>query len=330
MAIRVEGLSKRFGDFQALREVSLDIPDGELTALLGPSGSGKSTLLRIIAGLETPDAGSVWLGDRDVTRIPPQKRGIGFVFQHYAPFKHMTVRDNVAFGLTIRKRPKAEIKARVSELLRLVQIEQFADRYPAQLSGGQRQRMALARALAVEPEVLLLDEPFGALDARVRKELRSWLRRLHDETHVTTVFVTHDQEEAMDVADTIVVMDEGEIEQVGSPRDLYEHPANPFVMSFVGPVTRIDDSLMRPHDLDVLTEPADGASEAMIDRVVYLGFEVRVELVRSDGTHVWAQVPRDVAERLELARGQIVYVRPTAKGMVSVPVDREPTPPVAV
>jgi sulfate transport system ATP-binding protein len=320
MAIRVEGLSKRFGDFQALRDVSLDIPDGELTALLGPSGSGKSTLLRIIAGLETPDAGSVWLGDLDVTRVPPQKRGIGFVFQHYAPFKHMTVRDNVAFGLTIRKRPRAEVRARVSELLRLVQIEQFADRYPAQLSGGQRQRMALARALAVEPEVLLLDEPFGALDARVRKELRVWLRRLHDETHVTTVFVTHDQEEAMDVADAIVVMDEGAIEQVGSPRELYEHPANEFVMSFVGPVTRVDDSLLRPHDLDVLTEPIDGATEAIIDRVVYLGFEVRVELVRSDATHVWAQVPRDVAERLELASGQIVYVRPIRKGMVSVPV----------
>jgi sulfate transport system ATP-binding protein len=328
MAIRVEGLHKRFGDFQALRDVSLDIPDGELTALLGPSGSGKSTLLRIIAGLETPDAGSVWLGDRDVTRVPPQKRGIGFVFQHYAPFKHMTVRDNVAFGLTIRRRPKDEVRTRVSELLRLVQIEQFADRYPAQLSGGQRQRMALARALAVEPEVLLLDEPFGALDARVRKELRVWLRRLHDETHVTTVFVTHDQEEAMDVADTIVVMDQGAIEQVGSPRELYEHPANAFVMGFVGPVTKIDDSLMRPHDLDVLTEPTDGATEAMIDRVVYLGFEVRVELVRSDGTHVWAQVPRDVAERLELSRGQIVYVRATAKGMVSVPVSEGSPPPV--
>ena len=269
MAIRVEGLSKRFGDFEALKNVSLDIPDGELTALLGPSGSGKSTLLRIIAGLETPDEGSVWLGEQDVTRVPPQKRGIGFVFQHYAPFKHMTVRDNVAFGLTIRKRPRAEIDRRVKELLHLVQIEQFADRYPAQLSGGQRQRMALARALAVEPEVLLLDEPFGALDARVRKELRVWLRRLHDETHVTTVFVTHDQEEAMDVADTIVVMDNGGVEQVGSPRDLYEHPANEFVMSFVGPVTRVDESWVRPHDLDILTEPAENATEAMIERVVY-------------------------------------------------------------
>jgi sulfate/thiosulfate transport system ATP-binding protein len=317
MAIRVEGLSKRFGDFEALKNVSLDIPDGELTALLGPSGSGKSTLLRIIAGLETPDEGSVWLGEQDVTRVPPQKRGIGFVFQHYAPFKHMTVRDNVAFGLTIRKRPRAEIDRRVKELLHLVQIEQFADRYPAQLSGGQRQRMALARALAVEPEVLLLDEPFGALDARVRKELRVWLRRLHDETHVTTVFVTHDQEEAMDVADTIVVMDNGGVEQVGSPRDLYEHPANEFVMSFVGPVTRVDESWVRPHDLDILTEPAENATEAMIERVVYLGFEVRVELLRTDGDHVWAQVPRDVAERLELARGQIVYVRPIRQRVFS-------------
>jgi sulfate transport system ATP-binding protein len=321
MGIRIEGVTKRFGDFVALRDVSLDIPDGELTALLGPSGSGKSTLLRIIAGLETPDAGQIWLGDRDVTRTPPQKRGIGFVFQHYAPFKHMTVRDNVAFGLTIRKRPRAEVQARVRELLRLVQIEQFADRYPAQLSGGQRQRMALARALAVEPEVLLLDEPFGALDARVRKELRSWLRRLHDETHVTTVFVTHDQEEAMDVSDTIVVMDNARIEQVGSPRDLYDRPANRFVMSFIGPVTNVDGTLVRPHDLDILSEPTESAVEAMIDRVVFLGFEVRVELVRRDGSHVWAQVPRDTAERMELDRGQIVYVRPTVKGMVGVPVD---------
>jgi sulfate transport system ATP-binding protein len=330
MAIRIEGLTKRFGDFVALDDVSLDIPDGELTALLGPSGSGKSTLLRIIAGLETPDAGRVWLGDTDVTRVPPQKRGIGFVFQHYAPFKHMTVRDNVAFGLTIRRRPKSEVSRRVTELLQLVQIEQFADRYPAQLSGGQRQRMALARALAVEPEVLLLDEPFGALDARVRKELRSWLRRLHDETHVTTVFVTHDQEEAMDVSDTIVVMDNARIEQVGSPRDLYDHPANRFVMSFVGPVTNVDGTLVRPHDLDILSEPSESAVEAMIDRVVFLGFEVRVELVRGDGSHVWAQVPRETAERMELDRGQIVYVRPTTKGMVNVPVAAEESTPVAV
>jgi sulfate transport system ATP-binding protein len=303
------GVSKRFGEFQALQDVSLVIPDGELTALLGPSGSGKSTLLRIIAGLETPDSGSVWLGDQDVTTVPPQRRGIGFVFQHYAPFKHMSVRDNVAFGLTIRKRPKDEIQKRVTELLRLVQIEQFADRYPAQLSGGQRQRMALARALAVEPQVLLLDEPFGALDARVRKELRTWLRRLHEETHVTTVFVTHDQEEAMDVADTIVVMDHGRIEQEGSPRELYEHPANEFVMGFIGEVNRLGDSWVRPHDIDILHDETENSVEAMIERVVYLGFEVRVELVRRDSSHVWVQLPRDEAERLELSQGQIVYTR---------------------
>ncbi len=309
MAITVQRITKRFGDFVAVDDISMDVPDGELTALLGPSGSGKSTLLRIIAGLETPDSGVIRLGDRDVTRIPPQQRGIGFVFQHYAPFKHMTVRDNVAFGLTIRKRPKDEIRRRVNELLTLVQIEHLADRYPSQMSGGQRQRMALARALAVEPEVLLLDEPFGALDARVRKELRVWLRRLHEETHVTTVFVTHDQEEAMEVADRIVVMNHGAIEQVGAPRELYEHPANEFVMSFIGPVNQLGHAYVRPHDIDIFTEPNDGAVEAMIERILYLGFEVRVTLQRSDGTRVWAQIPRDEAERLELDQGQIVYAR---------------------
>jgi sulfate transport system ATP-binding protein len=225
MAISLERLTKQFGEFVALDDVSLGIADGSLTALLGPSGSGKTTLLRIIAGLDVPDAGAVRIGGRDVTRVPPQDRGIGFVFQHYAPFKHMTVWDNVAFGLTIRRRPKEEIERKVGELLTLVQIGHLGDRYPSQLSGGQRQRMALARALAIEPAVLLLDEPFGALDARVRRELRTWLRRLHDEAHVTTVFVTHDQEEAMDVADHIVVMDRGRIQQEGSPRELYEQPA---------------------------------------------------------------------------------------------------------
>lgn len=309
MAITVQRLTKRFGQFVAVDDVSMDAPDGELTALLGPSGSGKSTLLRIIAGLETPDAGVVRFGDRDVTRVPPQQRGVGFVFQHYAPFKHMTVRDNVAFGLTIRRRPKEEIRRRVSELLTLVQIEHLADHYPAQLSGGQRQRMALARALAVEPEVLLLDEPFGALDARVRKELRVWLRRLHEETHVTTVFVTHDQEEAMEVADRIVVMNHGAIEQVGAPRELYEHPANEFVMSFIGPTNQLGHAYVRPHDIDIFVEPNEGATEAMIERILYLGFEVRVTLLRSDGSRVWAQIPRDEAERLELDQGQIVYAR---------------------
>lgn len=309
MAITVARLVKRFGDFVALDDVSLEIPDGSLTALLGPSGSGKTTLLRVIGGLEQPDAGLVVLDGRDVTRVPPQDRGIGFVFQHYAPFKHMTVWDNVAFGLAIRKRPKAEIARKVGELLELVQIAHLADRYPAQLSGGQRQRMALARALAVEPRMLLLDEPFGALDARVRKELRTWLRRLHDETQVTTVFVTHDQEEAMDVADHIVVMDHGRIEQIGSPRELYEHPTNEFVMRFIGPVTGFGSSYARPHDIDLLREPAEGAVEAMVRRVVYLGFEVRAEFQREDGTAGWAQLTRDEADALELATGQILWTR---------------------
>jgi len=267
MAIAVRRVSKRFGDFVALDSVSLAIAGGSLTALLGPSGSGKSTLLRVIAGLETPDEGDVAISGDDATGLPPQKRGVGFVFQHYAAFKHMTVRDNVAFGLKIRKRPKEEIRSRVDELLGLVQLDGLADRYPSQLSGGQRQRMALARALAVEPRVLLLDEPFGALDARVRKELRTWLRRLHEEVHVTTVLVTHDQEEAMEVADRVVVMNHGRIEQTGKPRDLYEHPANEFVMSFVGPVNRVGDAFIRPHDVELLLEPNGATQEAMVERL---------------------------------------------------------------
>src|SRR5215213_9654176 len=263
MAITVRGVTKRFGDFVALDEVSLAIPSGSLTALLGPSGSGKSTLLRVIAGLELPDSGTVELDGVDVTRQAARKRGVGFVFQHYAAFKHMTVRDNVAFGLKVRKRPKAEIRDRVDELLALVQLQGFGDRYPAQLSGGQRQRMALARALAPQPRVLLLDEPFGALDARVRKGLRAWLRRLHDEIPVTTVLVTHDQEEAMEVADRIALMNEGRIEQTGRPRDLYEHPASEFVMTFIGPVNRLDESYVRPHDLELHLEPNGTTREAM-------------------------------------------------------------------
>ena len=235
MSIVVDSVSKHFGDFVALDDVSLDVRDGSLTALLGPSGGGKSTLLRVIAGPRDARQRQVLIGGEDATATPPQRRNVGFVFQHYAAFKHMTVAKNVAFGLTIRKRPKEEIEARVDELLKLVHLDGFAHRYPSQLSGGQRQRMALARALAVQPRVLLLDEPFGALDATVRKELRAWLRRLHDEVHVTTVFVTHDQEEAMEVAEQIVVLNHGRIEQVGSPRDLYEKPANDFVMGFVGP-----------------------------------------------------------------------------------------------
>jgi sulfate/thiosulfate transport system ATP-binding protein len=317
VGIAVIDVRKSFGDFAALRDVSVAIPEGSLTALLGPSGSGKSTLLRVIAGLESPDSGQVLIGDEDVTAQPARDRGVGMVFQHYAAFKHMTVYDNVAFGLTIRKRPKAEIAKRVHELLELVQLEGLAKRYPAQLSGGQRQRMALARALAVEPSVLLLDEPFGALDARVRQELRAWLRRLHEEVHVTTIIVTHDQEEAMEVAGQIVVLNEGCVEQVGSPRDLYEQPANEFVMSFVGPVNRLGDTFVRPHDVELLLEPDAGCSEAMVERVVHLGFEVRVELVRDDGQHLTAQLTQEQAQQLELERGQIVYARPSRETVFS-------------
>ena len=311
MGITVVDVTKSFGDFVALRNVSLAIPEGSLTALLGPSGSGKSTLLRVIAGLERPESGQVLIGEEDVTDRPARSRGVGMVFQHYAAFKHMTVYDNVAFGLTVRKRPRAEIRRRVDELLQLVQLDGLAKRYPAQLSGGQRQRMALARALAVEPSVLLLDEPFGALDARVRKELRAWLRRLHDEVHVTTIIVTHDQEEAMEVAAQIVLINEGGVEQVGSPRELYEQPANEFVMGFVGPVNRLGDAFVRPHDVVLLLEPEDGSAEAMVERVVHLGFEVRVELLRDDDQRLLAQLTQDEAEELELERGQIVYVRPS-------------------
>jgi sulfate/thiosulfate transport system ATP-binding protein len=309
--IAVNDVTKRFGDFQALDGVSIDVEDGSLTALLGPSGSGKSTLLRVIAGLEAPDSGTIEISGRDATAVPPQKRGIGFVFQHYAAFKHMTVRENVAFGLKVARRPRAEIRARVDELLELVQLPGLADRYPAQLSGGQRQRMALARSLAVQPSVLLLDEPFGALDARVRKELRAWLRHLHDEVHVTTVFVTHDQEEAMEVADRIVVMNHGRVEQVGGPRDLYEHPANAFVMGFIGPVTRLGELFIRPHDVEVRRQPNGTTSEAMVERLVHLGFEVRADLVLHDGQRLQAQLSREDADELELAQGQIVWVRPS-------------------
>jgi sulfate transport system ATP-binding protein len=309
MAIEVRNVTKRFGDFVALEEVSITVGDGALTALLGPSGSGKSTLLRIIAGLETPDSGEVVIGEEDVTRAPARTRGVGFVFQHYAPFKHMTVHDNVAFGLSVRKRPKAEITARVNELLGLVRLEGLAGRYPSQLSGGQLQRMALARALAVQPQVLLLDEPFGALDAQVRAELREWLRRLHDEIHVTTVFVTHDQEEAMEVAKQIVVMNAGRIEQAGVPNELYESPANEFVMSFIGPVNRLGDAFLRPHDIQIIPDDDGTGTEALVERVVHLGFEVRVELKLHDGREIWAQVTRESAQQLELAEGQILSVR---------------------
>jgi sulfate transport system ATP-binding protein len=309
MAIEARNITKRFGDYLALDEVSVSVPDGSLTALLGPSGSGKSTLLRVIAGLETPDSGTVLIGREDVTSTAARKRGVGFVFQHYAAFKHMTVSENVAFGLTVRKEPKDEKKAKVRELLELVGLGHLGDRYPSQLSGGQRQRMALARALAVEPQVLLLDEPFGALDARVREELRRWLRRLHDDVHVTTIFVTHDQEEAMEISEQIVVVNEGRIEQSASPGEIYDHPASQFVMGFVGPVTRVGGSLVRPHDIQVLTEPAEATQQAVVTRLWWLGFEVRVELLPAEGDALYAQLSRTEADALELTEGQIVHVR---------------------
>jgi sulfate/thiosulfate transport system ATP-binding protein len=311
MAIAVRQVTKRFNGYVALDDVSLAIPHGSLTALLGPSGSGKSTLLRVIAGLEQPDSGDVLISGEEATHVPARKRNVGFVFQHYAAFKHMTVFENVAFGMRIRKRPKAEVKARVHELLELVQLTGLAARYPSQLSGGQRQRMALARALAVEPRVLLLDEPFGALDARVRKELRGWLRRLHDDVHVTTVFVTHDQEEAMEVSDRIAVINEGRVEQVGRPRDLYEHPANEFVMTFIGPVNRLGDAFVRPHDLELTVEPNGSTRSATVTRVIHLGFEVRVELALDDGVRLWAQATRNDVERLRLEEGASIHVRPS-------------------
>jgi sulfate transport system ATP-binding protein len=312
MKIDIANISKGFGDFTALDNVSLEVPEGSLTALLGPSGSGKSTLLRIIAGLETPDSGTIMIDGTDVSHVIPQKRGIGFVFQHYAAFTHMSVRENVAFGLRIRKRPKAEITERVNELLALVGLTKWAEQRPSQLSGGQRQRMALARALAVQPRVLLLDEPFGALDATVRAELRAWLRRLHDEQHVTTVLVTHDQEEAMEISDRIAVMSAGAIEQVGDPREIYDRPATEFVMGFVGPVSRLGDRLVRPHDVTIALEPGEARIEAMVKRVVHLGFEVRLELELPDGTEARAQLTRAQADELELGRGDIVYARAPA------------------
>jgi sulfate/thiosulfate transport system ATP-binding protein len=310
MAIEAKNVSKRFGDFVALDDVSIKVPDGGLTALLGPSGSGKSTLLRVIAGLEQPDTGQVLINGEDNTNVRVQDRNVGFCFQHYAAFKHMTVFENIAFGLKVRGEGKGVIRERVNSLLGLVHLQGFADRFPNQLSGGQRQRMALARALAVEPKVLLLDEPFGALDARVRVELRTWLRRLHDEVHVTTIFVTHDQEEAMDVAEQIVVMNDGKVEQTGEPRDLYETPASEFVMSFVGPAHKLGKEWVRPHDVEILHSPNGETIEALIDRIVHLGFEVRVEVTLPDGEHFSVQLTREQVDQLELSEGQIVYVRP--------------------
>ncbi|MFB2833306.1 sulfate/molybdate ABC transporter ATP-binding protein [Floridanema evergladense] len=326
MGIKVENVSKRFGSFQAVDVVSLEVKTGSLVALLGPSGSGKSTLLRMIAGLELPDTGKIWLIGEDATYQPVQERHIGFVFQHYALFKHLTIRQNIAFALEIRKVAKNKIQQRVEELLQLVQLKGLGDRYPAQLSGGQRQRIALARALAVQPRVLLLDEPFGALDAKVRKELRNWLRQLHEEVQVTTVFVTHDQEEAMEVADEIVVMNQGRVEQVGKPSEIYDNPATPFVMSFLGPVnvlpsnagflvsnkqlTEKEQIFLRPHDILVQLQPVKGAVSARVDRIIYLGWEIRVELVLQSGERVNAYLSREHFLQLQLQPNQQVYVQP--------------------
>ncbi len=335
MSIEVTNVTKKYGDFYALDDVSVSLPTGQLTALLGPSGGGKSTLLRIIAGLDTADSGSVAIEGTNATKLPPQKRNVGFVFQHYAVFKHMTVAKNVAFGLEIRKTPKAEVKRRVGELLELVHLSQFADRLPSQLSGGQRQRMALARALAVEPTVLLLDEPFGALDAKVRKELREWLRRLHDEVHVTTVFVTHDQEEAMEVADEIVVINQGRVEQVGSPDQLYDEPASDFVMDFLGEVTRLGPVRLRPHDVEVAVTPGRaGALPGTVSRLLRVGFEVRLQVelddVSRDGFRstltaggtgaepVSVVLSRSHARSLDLELGSKVWLT-AAVGAVTVP-----------
>lgn len=344
MSIEIVSVSKQFGSFSALKDVSLSIPSGELVALLGPSGSGKTTLLRIIAGLEHPDQGAILFSGEDTTRLHPRERQVGFVFQHYALFRHMTVFQNVAFGLQVKPRKerpgKDEIRHRVRELLRLVQLEQLADRYPAQLSGGQRQRIALARALAVEPKVLLLDEPFGALDARVRQELRRWLRRLHDEIHVTSVFVTHDQEEALEVADRIVVMNEGKIEQVGTPEEVYDTPASPFVFDFLGNVNLFHGRVhkgraqlgamelaapehamandkpavgyVRAHDIEIGRDYTDAtAIEAIVRHINAVGPLVRIELERGDTFEpIEAELGKEAFKILALEAGETVFVKP--------------------
>jgi sulfate transport system ATP-binding protein len=326
MEIVAENVSKQFGSFKALDQVNLEVKRGSLVSLLGPSGSGKSTLLRVIAGLEAPDTGKIWISGNDATRKSVQNRNIGFVFQHYALFKHLTIRENIAFGLNIRKAQKGRTKARVDELLELIQLSGLGNRYPSQLSGGQRQRVALARALAIEPQVLLLDEPFGALDAKVRKDLRAWLRRLHDEVGVTAVLVTHDQEEAMEVSDEIVVMNKGRVEQVGKAAEIYDQPASAFVMSFIGPVNVLPSSsrlfrdnqlnrshpqvFLRPHDVVVETSPNDTTASAKVNRVIHLGWEIEAQLQLDDGHEVRAILTRERFNELNLKPEQRVYIKP--------------------
>lgn len=343
MSIKIRNVSKSFGTFNALENINLDIQTGELVALLGPSGSGKTSLLRIIAGLEAADKGTILFGDEDMTNISTKERKVGFVFQHYALFRHMTVFENVAYGLRVRPRKtrpsKQDIEDKVKELLELVKLSAFSDRYPSQLSGGQRQRVALARALAVQPNVLLLDEPFGALDAKVRKELRRWLRKLHDEFHVTSIFVTHDQEEALDVANRIVVMNEGKIEQIGSPEEVYENPSSPFVYDFLGNVNLFRGRLhkgklhhgsfeldvpehsntidtdavgyVRPHDISIVREKSVDSVSAEIKHVHIVGPIVQLELIRNDtGEYLEAEITKDYYRKLNLISGEMVFVKP--------------------
>jgi sulfate/thiosulfate transport system ATP-binding protein len=338
VAIAVRNLSKRYGTFQAVDDVSFDVPAGQLVALLGPSGSGKSTILRIIAGLETAETGAVELTGEDATAVPIQHRGVGFVFQHYALFRHMTVRENIAFGLKVRKAPKDQVRERVDALLDLVQLKGYAGRYPSQLSGGQRQRVALARALAPRPKVLLLDEPFGALDAKVREELRTWLRLLHDEVHVTSLFVTHDQQEAFEVADQVVVLNKGRVEQMGPPQALYEEPKTPFVTSFLGAVnvlrgqaasgmavlgegihvpTEIDGHdvpvtvYVRPHDFDLARERNGKPSwPGRVVRITPLGAFVRVDIELAERNSVRVELTRQRYAAIEPRVGDSIFVAP--------------------
>jgi sulfate/thiosulfate transport system ATP-binding protein len=335
VGIAVENISKCFGNFQAVDRANLEIGQGSLIALLGPSGSGKSTLLRLIAGLETPDEGRLWLSGKDATKQNVRERNIGFVFQNYALFKHLTIAQNIAFGLEIRSISASKVKKKVAELLDLIQLSGLGDRYPAQLSGGQRQRVALARALAIEPKILLLDEPFGALDARVRRDLRSWLRQLHDRSHVTTVFVTHDRSDAMAVADKIAIMNKGYIEQVGTPSEIYNHPANAFVMGFVGPVNVLPSSLnifqnkrfettnpqmfLRPQDIAIETGSSTSTVAAKVNRVTHLGSEIQAELALDDGQVITALLTRERFDELQLEPQQQVFVKP--KEAKSFPID---------
>ena len=330
MSISLEQVTKRFGVTFGVEDVTTVIPSGALTAILGPSGAGKSTLLKLIGGLVTPDHGRIFIDDDDVTDVDPRHRNIGFCFQNYAPFRHMTVAKNVAYGLKVRHRPRGEIAARVEEMLDLVRLSALANRYPAQLSGGEMQRMALARALAISPRVLLLDEPFGALDAKVRAELRTWIKELHDRIHVTTVLVTHDQNEAMEVADSLIVLNEGHVEQTGTPTDLYDHPASEFVLQFLGPSTTVFGLAVRPHDLIIV--PAGQGWPATVTEISTLGFEIRVAIVLEDGDAAWLQQSRAEFDTHPVTIGQAIGVqrRDATVSPVGTRLDPAASPTAAV